>query len=169
MDRKLYQHTWYETNKEKIARHQRHYYQTHREEILAQSRENYLRVKQDPIKYAKYMKNVRLWKRRYQKNYQYTKTDPILPKKFTPYKNSYIARGGNHDEKTAMKQYKKDGWKIIRSGFPDFLAIKRGVIRAIEVKQPKQQLQKFQAEVKIILESRDIEYRVWRKGIENNF
>ncbi len=71
----------------------------------------------------------------------------------------------NRDEHLVRAKWERQGWEVIRAGWPDFLCVKRvgeeivGVA-CVEVKPPRQHLSDRQKAVKHVLEYLGVDYRV---------
>jgi len=71
----------------------------------------------------------------------------------------------NEREKEVLENLEDDGWKVIRGGWPDFLALKvndRKIedFKAIEVKRPDGELAYKQELCRLVLEKLGMDYEV---------
>ncbi len=66
----------------------------------------------------------------------------------------------NDAEIKVAQNLEAEGYRVLKRGWPDFLAVKNGKVRFIEVKKQGQRLKKQQEEVKAILKLLGIEVEV---------
>jgi len=71
----------------------------------------------------------------------------------------------NKREKEVLENLEDDGWKVVRGGWPDFLALKvdKGKIedfKAVEVKRPNGKLTYKQKLCRDVLEKLGMDYKV---------
>jgi len=79
-------------------------------------------------------------------------------------KNGLAFRTANPREARAAEQLRKEGYEIIRRGWPDLLAYKDGKLRLIEIKDPQGRLKSHQFRAAELLSTLGVDVEIWADG-----
>jgi hypothetical protein len=89
---------------------------------------------------------------------------------FVPWNMVGTVRTSNKAERIAAKKLQKQGYEVLKNGWPDFIAVnwETKEIKFIEIKPGKKKLKPRQIKMTQIFSILGLEYLVWNVDTENN-